>query len=245
MIGVVPIRTLEDAAAWVDRVGLALVFPKDDVVLPSLWEAAGGENEFSVRDEDGTFLRWTEPMEFVWPTKDELPARRLCAAGKHLRGRASLVALDLLPALVASARRDELDPLEEEVTELLRAEGALSTRELPTLLPAHERKRVRAALDRLQKALVVTNAGLEETEGWPAIVVDLVERRYRDRLRTLPPPDKARAAIAARLLAAVGELTAEDVRGALGWRRADAVAALEATGAPSRDEDTFTIWRRG
>ncbi len=240
----VAIRTLQEAAAWVDRVGLALVFPRDDVVLPSLWEAAGGENEFAVRDADGTFLRWTEPMEFVWPTKDELPAQRLCAAGKHLRGRASLVSLDLLAALVAVAGRNELDPLEEEVAELLRAEGPLSTRELPALLPAHERKRVRAALDRLQKALVVTNAGLEETDGWPAIVVDLVERRYANRLRTVPPLDEARTAIAARLLGAVGELTAEDVRGALGWRKADAVAALDATGAASREEENFKLWMR-
>ena len=33
------IDTLEAAAAWVDEVGLALLFPKADVVLPSLWEA--------------------------------------------------------------------------------------------------------------------------------------------------------------------------------------------------------------
>src|SRR5216117_3541878 len=50
--------------------------------LPSLWTAAGGEDEFSERDAAGNFLRWTPAMEFVWPTKDELPARKLCAAGK-------------------------------------------------------------------------------------------------------------------------------------------------------------------
>src|SRR5438034_1242840 len=96
---------LEDAAAFVDRVGIALVFPKDDIVLPSLWTAAGGEDEFSERDAAGNFLRWTPAMAFVWPTKDELPAQKLCAAGKHVRGRASLIALDVLPALVALAAR--------------------------------------------------------------------------------------------------------------------------------------------
>lgn len=225
-----------------DRVGLALVFPREDVVLPSLWAAAGGEDEFAKRDDAGKFLEWTKPMAFVWETKDELPARGLACAGKHLRGRASLIALDVLPALVALSADTDLDPLETEVVELLRAGGALSTRELPDLLPAHERKRVRGALDRLQKRLVVTNAGLEETAGWPAIVVDVVERRYADRLRELRPPADARAQIAGRVLAAVGELTAEDLRGALGWRKADARAALETTGAPSYDGGGFTVW---
>jgi hypothetical protein len=238
----VPIRTLQDATAWVDRVGLALVFPREDVVLPSLWDGAGGEGEFAKRDDSGKFLAWTEPMDFVWKTKDELPARGLVCAGKHVRGRASLVSLALLPALVAVARREELDPLEAEVVEQLDRHGPLSTRELPELLPGHERKRVRAAIDRLQKALLVTNAGLEESAGWPAILVDLTERRYAEQLRERPSPAEARRVIAERVLTTVGELTAEDLRGALGWRKAEATTALEATRAPSREEETFTVW---
>src|SRR3954453_3733647 len=136
---VAAVQTLEEAAAWVERVGLALVFPREDVVLPSLWHAAGGEGEFAKRNDDGKFIEWTEPMDFVWRTKDELPARGLVCAGKHLRGRASLVALDILPALVAVARRGELDPVEGEIVELLTEEGPLSTRELPDLLPTRER----------------------------------------------------------------------------------------------------------
>jgi hypothetical protein len=241
---VMAVATLADAAAWVDRVGLALVFPRDDVVLPSLWLAAGGTDQYAKRDESGTFLGWTPPMQFVWTTKDELPAKGHCAAGKHLRGRASLVALDVFPALVALAPRDEPVELEREVVALLREQGPLNTRELPDLLPHHERKRVRATLDRLQKSLVVTNAGLEETDGWPAIVVDLVERRYADRLRDLPAPVDARALLAERALAVAGELTAEDLRGAFGWRKADATAALEALGVDARDEEGFTVFVR-
>ena len=66
----------------------------------------------------------------------------------------------------------------------------------------------------------------------------------REQLRTVPPAHEARAAIAACVLDAVGELTAEDLRGALGWKKADAVAALEATGAPARDETAFRVWTR-
>src|SRR4051794_17722464 len=236
--------TLAEAAAWVDRVGIALVFPRDDVVLPSLWLAAGGTDEYARRDDSGTFLGWTPPMEFVWTAKDELPAKGLCAAGKHLRGRASLVALDVLPALVALTPRDEQAELEGEIVALLREQGPLSTRELPDLLPHHERKRVRAALDRLQKTFVVTNAGLEQTDGWPAIVVDLVERRFADRVRDLPSPADARTQLAERVLTAAGELSAEDLRGAFGWRKADAAAALESLDVPARDEGGFLVFTR-
>jgi hypothetical protein len=239
----VPVRTLKAAAAFVDRVGLALVFPKDDLVLPSLWEAAGGGDEYSIRDAEGNFVRWTKPMEFVWPAKSDLVSAGLVCGGKHLRRRASLVSLDALPALYAVAHdEDELEPVERDILELVREQGPATTREIPELLPQYERKRVRSAIDRLEGRLVLTNAGLEETDGWPAIVVDLVERRYAARLRKLPPRDEARRLLVERLLGAVGELSAEDVRGAFGWRKADCLAALEATDAPTRDEDGITLW---
>jgi len=240
----VPVRSLSAAAAWVDRVGLALVFPKDDLVLPSLWEAAGGADEYAERDEGGTFLRWTKPMEFVWRTKDELPERGLACAGKHLRGRASIVSLELLPALVATAPRSKLSSVEQDVLAVVDEHGPTSTRVLPELLPQHERKRVRAAADRLQRQLLLTNAGLEETDGWPAIVLDLVGRRYAERLRALPGLDDARNRLASRVLDTAGELSAVDLAAALGWRKRDAAGALESLGAHTRDENGITLWKR-
>jgi winged helix DNA-binding protein len=239
----VDVRTLDDAAAWVDRVGLALVFPKDDLVLPSLWHAAGGGEEFALREPDGTFVQWTEPMAFVWRTKDELPAQRLACAGKHLRGRASVVALDVLPALVAATERDvEPSPVEEDVFEVVRGTGPVSTRELPELLPHRTRREVRAAVERLQRRLVLTNAGLEETDGWPAILVDLVDRRYADRLGDVPPAEEARHLLARRLLETAGELSAADLSAALGWRRKLSESVLEGLGAERREADGYSLW---
>jgi hypothetical protein len=240
----VPVRTLQDAAAWLDRVGLALVFPKDDLVLPSLWRAAGGADAYAERQPDGTFVRWAPPMDFVWPAKDELVEQGLACGGKHLRGRASLVSLDILPALVAAAPEPDLSELEHEIVDLVRGHGALTTRELPDLLPHYERKRVRAAIDRLQGKLILTSVGREESNTWPALVVDLVERRYAERLRTIPSPEQARTLLARKLRDAAGEVSIADVSGALGWRKRETLAALESLGPPAYEENGVPIWSR-
>ena len=238
------VRTVEEAAAWVDRVGLALVFPKDDLVLPSLWYAAGGADTYAERDADGGFVRWVEPMSFVWGAKSELPARGLCCGGNHLRGRASLVSHELVPALIAVSRgRDEPSDVEREVIDVLESAGPTSTRELPELLAHRERRAVRAALDRLQRDLLVTNAGLEQHDRWPANIVDLVERRYADRLRSAPARDEACRTLAGRLLAAAGELSAADLAAVFGWRKKRAVDVLESLGVERADDHGVTVWR--
>ena len=86
------VRTAAQAAKWIDRAGIALLFPKADIVLPSLWEAVNGDRstQWAVRDADGAFLGWTEEMGIVWGLKDELAERRLACVGKHLAGRRHL-----------------------------------------------------------------------------------------------------------------------------------------------------------
>jgi hypothetical protein len=90
---------------------------------------------------------------------------------------------------------------------------------------------------------LVTNAGLEEeADRWPANVVDLVERRYADRLSSLPDLDEARRTLTVRLLASAGELSAADLGAVFGWRKKEAEAVLGSLGAPSRAEDGVTVW---
>ena len=99
-------RTLEEAAAFVDDVGLALLLPKADVVLPSLWEQVNGspERTWAVREPDGTFVRWSEEMGFLWGAKDDLPAAGLVCVGKHVARVVACVAPRLVPVLVAANR---------------------------------------------------------------------------------------------------------------------------------------------
>jgi DNA glycosylase AlkZ-like len=245
------VRTAKQAAAWLDRVGIALLLVKADVVLPSLWEAVKGDREqtWAIRDAEGAFVEWSEEMGVVWRLKDELPDRGLACVGKHLGGGVACIApwaLPLLYALTGRAGtpddfRAELDGLELQLAEAVLEEGARSGPELRELVGA-PKPAVGRALARLQRRLVLTNAGLVEREqGWPAVALELVPRAWQ--LPKLPSEAEARRALARLVLDAAGELTAADLAAALGWRRKVAAQVLDEV-AEGRDGDGFRIWMR-
>ena len=252
------VRSLEEAAAFVDTAGLALVFPKDDVVLPSLWEAVAGsmEVEWARRDETGRFLEFTPAFGRVWRWKDELPQRRLACAGQHGARPIMLVAPRLVRAVYSLTglpgrpddfqRIDTLAPLERQIAEAVLELGPLSRPQMRRAVGSDKRRTDRAA-ERLQRALVLTNAGLDTSEpGWPAVKMDLLARWWRSRLRRIPAAATARRDLTRHVVAAAGELSAADLGGALGWRRAVASAELDALTElgelQSREEDQVRLW---
>jgi chromosome segregation and condensation protein ScpB len=252
------VRTLEQAAAFVDRVGIALVFGKADVVLPSLWdEVCGPGGDWAVRDENGKATAFTPEFDRLWHWKDDLPDRRLVCAGRHLaRDAAALISRKLVPAVYTLTGRAgtpedfrdlELTPLEREVAEAVLAAAPISAPELRRLLATDDKKGIDKAVKRLQRELVLTNAGVTEQEaGWPAVRQDVFARRWRARLKRLPSEDDARRTLARTVLAAADEVSEADLAGALGWTKRDAAAALEELEArrvaTARQEEGFRIW---
>jgi len=238
------VRTLPQAAAWIDKVGLALVFPKPDIVLPSLWEQVNGspERNWSVRSPDGTFVSWTKELGFLWGAKDDLPAQGLACVGKHLTRAATCVAPRLVPALVAAKGDAELEGLEAAVADAVAGEGPLTGPQLRELVGA-EKKSVDKAIATLHRQLVLTNSHLVEQDGpWGAIAHDLLARKWPLPKR-LPGQPEARRELARTVLAANDELTAADLASALGWRRKEAAAVLDQV-AEGRDAGGFRIWAR-
>lgn len=229
-----PLRSSSAAGKWLDRVGLAALIPGAETVVPSLWEAVAGTREvtWGERREDGTH-EFTPEMSRVWQWKDELPAKRLALVGKHFGPRASLVAPRLVSHVVAAAaeRRAALDDFDRHVVEVVREHGACTVPQLRALCGG-EKKHV----DRLQRALVLTNSHLvEQRVGWDAIAVDLVERLYDVQPVDAPDPELARAVVSA-----AGEVSAADVAGALGWRQKRAREALQ--GLHERVEDGVALY---
>ena len=231
------IRSLEDASAFVDQVGIAVAWGKADLVLPSLWRGiAGPDADWAIRDETGKAIEFSPEFRRLWRWKDELPERRLACAGKHFGSAALLIAPRLLAAAYALTGRsgtvedfrdDELETLEREVAEVVLENEPLTGPEIRRLLGTTDRKAVDRAVGRLQRWLVLTNAGAaEQSQGWRAIRQDLLTRRWRKNLRRLPAEDEARRELAVAVAAATQEVSAADVAGALGWRRKQAESVL-------------------
>jgi hypothetical protein len=242
----------------VDRVGIALVFPKEDVLLPSLYAAVAGDGPIRWTDEreDGK-LELTPELARVWRWKDELAAERRVCAGKHVRGWPSLVSLAALPSLysltgrpgqVHDFRQAPLSTLEHEVAEVVAEAAPVSAPQVRRLLGTADTARVKRALDSLQRSLVVTRAGtLEQEQGWPGVAYDLLARRYGASLHPLPEEREARRHLATAVLRAARELSAADLAAALGFRRGEAATALKSlavTGAAlAREENGVAVWR--
>ncbi len=202
----VRVKTVEQAAAWVDQVGLGLLFPNGDYVLPSLWEAVHGDPvvEWGVQDENGKW-HFTPEMAKVWSWKDELPRRRLACVGLHVARTSSLVAPRLVPSVYALTGRsgelgdfrDELDGLEREVAEAALELGRPTTRRELRLLVGADKRQTDKAVNTLQRKLVLTNAGVSEQDaGWASTLHDLFARRWKARLRRVPPRDEGVATLA-------------------------------------------------
>jgi DNA-binding transcriptional ArsR family regulator len=251
------VRTVEQAAEWIDSVGLALLFPNGDYVLPSLWQAVAGPVplEWAVRDEEGSFVSFTPEMEVVWRWKDEIPARKLACVGLHVARTSSLVAPGLVGAVYAlngrsgapeDFREAGLEGLELEAAEAALALGRPTTRRELRLLTGAEKRHVDRAVNALQRKLVLTNAGLADEPGWASTLHDVFARRWRAKLRRVPPRGEAVRTLAAAVLRGGGEASVADVAAALRVRRREATEALEAlegTGAAqARREDDVVLF---
>lgn len=249
------LKTPEAAAEWLDGVGIALLFPNLDYVLPSLWEAISGriELEWAVRSDDGKFESFTPEMEKLWSWKDELPKRRLACVGLHVARTSSLIAPRLVASMYALTGRTatlddfgELEGLELDVASAsLELGRAASRRELRLLVGADKRATDRA-VNALQRKLVLTNAGRTDDEpGWPSTLHDLFARRWRARLRRIPEREEALRTLTVTLLRS-SSLSVADLAAALRIRRAEAamtLQTLEASGRAVRgDEDGLPIW---
>lgn len=251
-------HSIQGAAAFANRAGIALVFPSADLVLPSLWEATTGTSEVTVFARNEQARRVLTPeLRRVWSWHTRLGEQRLACVGKHVRGRLALVSLETLPALYALTGRSAhtadfrepglLSALELELAEALLDAGPSTAPELRGLLGLADPRTTKRALERLQRLLVATQAGEAEQEhGWSAAVFDLVARRYHERLRRLPDPDSARRELVACVLASAGELSAADAAAALGLTRAEAEGVLaylaDEGRASRREEQDVALW---
>jgi hypothetical protein len=254
----VRLRTLDGAAAWMEEVGLALLYPNADYVLPSLWEAVAGRVpvDWAIRDDDGKFISFTHEMDRVWSWKDELPAAKLACVGLHLARTSALVAPRLVAPLYALTGREgtptdfrsaDLGDVELAVAEAVLEVGRPATRRELRLLIGADKRTTDRAVNALQRKLVLTNAGTTSTEsGWSSTLHDLFARRWRPKLRRLPARERAVVRLAEAVLRGADDVSAADLAAVLRLRRREAASVLEALEARGvavpRLDDGVPVW---
>ena len=225
-----PVATFGEAAAFIDDLGFALLFPIEGIALPSLVEAARERTTAPPRTE------WNADVERVWNWKDELPRQGMAWYGRFLRGRPSILSPALLAELYPrSGEPDDFRGAPLSADALSVAAVILGGGPAPTAILRYiagmEGKRGAArfskALGELGRALIVTNYGTEErATGWPSAVLELTVRAF------LIPPARDRAACyrsaARRFLHTLIAARPAELTAAFGWTPAEARLALDA-----------------
>ncbi len=243
------IRTIAQAARYVDRVGFCLLFPIKGLRLPSLWGALKGKSPFgSAQGKPQGFClvaAWDKDAERLWRWKDELPRKQLAYYGKYFRGKGSLLSPEFLPCFYClegnHGTRDEYEQLYREgkitvdahaVCAALAKRGPQATLELRYGLGWESKRgnrRFKRALLELQQRLLIVHWGTKaETRAWESAVYQLTARAFPKAVRAAAKlsPDLARQRIAAQYRKQCAHAKPQEVARLFGWSRAEAEEAL-------------------
>ncbi|HLF26590.1 MAG TPA: crosslink repair DNA glycosylase YcaQ family protein [Anaerolineae bacterium] len=226
-----------DAVRFVNERGFCFFWPITGIEMPSLWAAVAGNRPVADEHDD--------PGHVTWGWKDQSLDKRWWYYAKLLRGRATLVALDVLPYFYALSENfgGPEDYLEEyragrlsleakTIYEALRDLGSMDTVRLrrETRMTADTSKaRFEKALTDLQKGLKILPVGVAQAGAWRyAFMYELVDRWFPD----LPASARdiargaARVELARRYLENVIAATPATLTRVFGWRKDEMDAAI-------------------
>ncbi|MEW6060077.1 MAG: hypothetical protein AB1551_08080 [Actinomycetota bacterium] len=223
------ISSAERAAAFVEDVGFALLFPNKGVSLPTLLEVATDQ---PIEDLGWD---WGPDAERLWAWKDEMPRRGLAWYARFLRGRPSFLSPGLLADLhPRSGRSDDFEDAKLSgnalrIARMLFRSGPQSTAALREALGIEGRKAGEAfnrCLTELGRQLVITHYGVEDQGvGWPTPVLELTARAFAIPKRRDPHASRLRAT--RRFLDTMLVVRPFELGNAFGWGADAARAALE------------------
>ncbi|MFB3152885.1 MAG: hypothetical protein ACE10I_00255 [Candidatus Acidiferrales bacterium] len=239
------IRTIAQAARYIDRVGFCLLFPSKKLPLPSLIEASKGR---ALRNYKPC-ADWSDDFVRLWRWKDELPRKRLAYYGKYFRGRGVFLSLEFLayfyclegnPARLGAGgaferlyREGKITADAHAVCAALVKRGPQATLELRYGLGWESKRGNRCfkrALLELQQRLLIVHWGTKaETRAWESAVYQLTARAFPKAVRAAAKlsPDAARQRIAAQYRKHRAHAKPQEVARLFGWTRAEAQAALD------------------
>lgn len=236
------LRNLDDAIEFVEARGFVTLWPIQSVDLPNLWTAVAGDRPVANEHDD--------PGHITWGWKDEMLDKRRWYYGKLLRGKATIVSLDVIPYFYALSDRlaeeDDYRLAYEDgqltyeayrVAEALLRNGPQHTiqlRRLSRLSTSQSKSRFNKALTDLQRGLWIVPIGVAKAGAWRyAFIYELFDRWFTNVAARARPISlaQARAALTQRYLDSVGASTAKDIGRLFRWRLKETQSALQTLAA--------------
>jgi hypothetical protein len=230
------LKTAGDAGRFVDAAGFCMLFPVNNVALPSLYYAVARRLP----------ARWDKSAELIWGWKDALPRKRRAFYAKYFKTRGTFISLKLLPNFLAM-RQSAAAPGEaadfyaagritsdaRAIWEALAKHSPLATLELRHTCKMETQAgnvRFKRAMLELQCLLIVAHFGTEqETQAWASNRFELVSRAFPeqfDEARRISS-DAARSALAQKYRSLYPDAPLMQVARLFGWSKAQAEAALQ------------------
>jgi len=183
------INTPAEALAFVNQVGMCLLFSAKGIELPTLYGALCGQEKAPPAHHN------ERELGLAWQWKDDLPIAGDVLYGKFLKRKPVFISLRLAPAFYAlSGSYGELDDFRElyqdakltaearQVAEALFLQGALPTSELrraARLAGEDNMTRFDRALAELQMKWQIVKTGISDTNAWKyCYIYDLLPRRF-------------------------------------------------------------------
>lgn len=228
------VQTSKQALRFIEHAGFCVLFPVNNVPLPSLYFAVAKRLP----------ARWGKHAELIWSWRESLTEKRSAFYAKYFKGRATFISRKFLPYFVAmhqysAASEPERLYADGRISadarflwETLQKHGAMPTLELRhacDLVTKQGNVRFKKAILELQHLLIVSHAGGEqETESWSSNRFDLVARSFPKEvtLALRISQEDARTTLARHYLDLFPGTTPIQVARLFGWTKEQAVTAL-------------------
>lgn len=227
------IKRREEALALVEERGFVFFWPIKGVTFPSLWAAVAGNRPVADKHDD--------PGHVTWGWKDEMLGTREWHYAKVLRGKATMIALEVAPYFYALSEnygepeKDYLQLYEDGllsresklIYETILREGPLDTVHLRRKIQMTRRKSdspFARGMTQLQRDFKILPVGVARTGGWRySFIYEAVHRHYPDlpaKAREIRRSE-AREKLVSLAFASVGIAVEADLRKLFQWKPRD------------------------
>ena len=230
--------SIEEALAFVKARGFVYFWPIKGANLPNLWVAVAGQRPVADAHDD--------PGHVTWRWKDGMLDKRQWYYAKILRGKATMIALDVAPLFYALSENygdpehDYLQLYEDGllsreaklIYETLLREGPLDTVNLRRkihMTGKASNSPFERGLTNLQRDFKILPVGIAEAGAWRySFIYDLVPRHYPDLPQQARPirRGQARQKLLSLYFTSMGAATAAQARKLFQWPKKDLDRAL-------------------